>query len=213
MKKLFLSLSAILFSSAVFAQVAEDIKLNAPDKTGGMPIMQAFAERHSDRVFDTKELSLQDLSDLLWAANGVNRPDGKRTAPSAADKKDVSVYVFLKSGAYLYDAPNHILKGLVAGDRRETVGANTDIIKVSQIPVILVLVSDVSLFGDNTEGTRLTGAIDAGIVSQNISLFCAGRGLSTVPRGSMDKDAIKSLLKLSDAQIPILNNLVGYPKK
>ena len=211
MKTILLSLTFLLAATAVSAQ--SDIKLNAPDKTGGKPLMQAFSDRRSDRVFDTKELSAQDLSDLLWAANGVNRADGKRTAPSAMDRKDVIIYAFLKSGVYVYDAPTHTLKGVVEGDHRGVVGGNRSNIKVAEVPVILVLASDVSLFGGNNEGARMTGAQDVAMVSQNINLLCAGKGLSTVTRGSMDTADIKKLLNLPDHIIPMLNNLVGYPKK
>ena len=159
-----------------------------------------------------KALSLADLSDLLWAANGINRPEsGKRTAPSALNKQDVDVYVVLPEGSYLYDAKNHQLTLVSEGDHRDAVAGGQTFVKTA--PVSLVLVSDVSRFGDAQKTqNQLVGAMDAGIVSQNISLFCANAKLATVPRGSMDATQLKKVLKLKDAQIPMLNHPVGYFK-
>lgn len=202
-----------LFVFLINAQNLKEIRLNTPDKTRGANIMKAFANRHSDREFANKDLNIQDLSDLLWAANGINRPsDGKRTAPSALNKQDIDVYVIKQDGAYLYDAKQHSLKPITAGDHRSAVAGGQDFVKTA--PVCLVYVSDLSRFGkDISEQTRLMGAMDAGIVSQNVNIFCAGVGLSTVPRASMDQNTLKKLLKLSDSQIPMMNNPVGYPIK
>lgn len=203
-------LASLLFPS-VHAQSGRDIVLKAPDKTRGVSMMKALADRRSERVFADKELSLADLSDLLWAANGVNRPaDGKRTAPSAMNKQDIDVYVFTSKGVYFYDAAAHRLKAIAEGDHRAAVAGGQDFVKTA--PVSLVYVSDVSRFGRGvTEQTKLMAAMDAGIVSQNVNLFCAGVGLATVPRATMDQAALKKLLKLSTTQIPLMNNPVGYP--
>lgn len=215
MSKLVSLLTLLLaVTSAAYAQKPKDIQLNTPDKTGGKSIMQTLSDRHSNREFDTKELSLQDISDLLWAANGVNRPDGKRTAPSAMNKQDVDLYVLMKDGAYLYDARTHALKGIATGDHRALISSSPGSQTSTTPPVGLVLVSDLSKFGSNaTERAFQMGALDAGIVSQNINLFCSGKGFSTVPRMSMDNDGLKKVLRLTDSQIPMLNNPVGYPKK
>ena len=210
MRKLVSTLAALLFILTMHAQEVKEIKLNAPDKNRGTSVMKALSDRHSVREWATKELNPQDLSDLLWAANGVNRPDGKRTAPSALNKQDIDVYVFTKEGAYLYDAPNHSLKPVAKGDHRAAVAGGQDFVKTA--PVSLVLISDLSRFGNVTDQNKLMGAVDAGIVCQNINLFCSAAGLSTVPRATMDKAALKSILKLSDSQLPIMNNPVGYPK-
>ncbi len=201
------------------------IKLNEPNKTRGVPVMQAFALRASVREWSDKDLNLQDLSDLLWAANGINRPDGKRTAPSAMNAQDIDIYVFMKDGAYLYDPAGHLLKPIVTGDHRLEVtmrpggpgakpmaqpgpgGPGTP------APVQLFLVSDISRFQrGETAGKLEIAALDAGIVSQNIALFCSGTGLATRPRASMDKAKLKELLKLTDTQYPFLNMPVGYVK-
>ncbi|MCD8194321.1 MAG: SagB/ThcOx family dehydrogenase, partial [Tannerellaceae bacterium] len=173
-------------------------------------IMKTLSERRSVRAYAEQELSLQDLSDLLWAANGISQEsDGKRTAPSALNKQDIDVYVVMKEGAYLYDAKAHALNPIAAGDHRVAVAGGQDFVKTA--PVSLVLVSDLSRFGDVSDRTRVTGAMDAGYVSQNICLFCAGTGLATVPRGTMDRDALKEILKLTGSQELMLNSPVGYP--
>ena len=212
MKQLMLLLAMCVTMTTLHAQGAGELKLNRPDLNRGVNVMKAFSDRHSDREFSTRELSLQDLSDLLWAANGVNRPgDGKRTAPSALNKQDVDIYVFLSKGVYLYDASKHVLKLVAEGDHRAVVAGRQDFVK--QAPVSLVYVSDLSRFGmGQDEQVKLMGAMDAGIVSQNVNLFCAGVGLSTVPRASMDQEALRKLLKLSDTQVPMMNNPVGYSK-
>ena len=212
MKQLVLLLAMCVTMTTLHAQGAGELKLNRPDLNRGVNVMKAFSDRHSDREFSTRELSLQDLSDLLWAANGVNRPgDGKRTAPSALNKQDVDIYVFLAKGVYLYDASKHVLKLVAEGDHRAVVAGRQDFVK--QAPVSLVYVSDLSRFGMGLdEQVKLMGAMDAGIVSQNVNLFCAGVGLSTVPRASMDQEALRKLLKLSDTQVPMMNNPVGYSK-
>jgi Nitroreductase len=204
---LFYVVSLSFISSIALAQQTEDIELLSPNKTGGKSIMEAIAERKSVRSFDSKDLSPQQLSDLLWAANGVSRPDGKLTAPSAMNKQDITLYALTKKGVYLYDAQSHSLKGLVDGDHREKVSnGNND------APIIIVLVSDISKFGRNDDFSKMLGAMDAGFVGQNIYLYCSGNGLATVTRASFNKDALTELLNLSETQILMLNHPVGYPK-
>lgn len=211
MKKLSFIVCSLFLIMSMNAQ--KQIKLNAPNKSRGTTVMKALSERHSVRDFSSKELSLQDLSDLLWAANGINRSDGKRTAPSAMNKQDVDIYVVMKSGTYLYDAKTQALKPVVLKDLRGDVAGGQDFVKVA--PVSLVLVSDISRFGSmaSKEMNTIMGAVDVGTVCQNINLFCAATGLITVPRASMEKEALKQSLKLTDNQILIMNNPVGYPKK
>lgn len=200
-----------LFTNTVLAQ--NIITLNPPDLTRGLPVMKALSLRASEREFDTTSLSLQDLSDLLWAANGVNRPEsGKRTAPSAINAQDIDIYVCMKSGVYLYNANNHLLNLVVPGDYRKLVaGSQEDVLKA---PVICLLVSDISRFSRGDETKKLVWAAeDAGIVSQNISIFCASVGLATVPRATMDFPKLKEVLKLKDSQYLMLNNPVSYKKE
>ena len=191
-------------------EAQKEIKLNAPGKMRGTAVMKALADRYSEREFAARELSLQDLSDLLWAANGVNRPDGKRTAPSALNKQDIDIYVVMAKGAYLYNHTAHSLELIAAGDHRAAVAGAQDFVK--EAAACLVMVSDLSRFGAVDEHTLLMGTIDAGLVSQNINIFCSAVGLNTVPRVSMDQEILKKILKLSASQRLILNNPVGYRK-
>ena len=208
MKTFFICCAALLMTGSVYSQ---NIQLNTPDKTRGSVVMKALADRHSDREFSEKELSTQDLSDLLWAANGINRADGKRTAASARNVQDVGVYVFMAKGAYLYDYKANALNLVAAGDHRALVGAGQG--TVDKAPVMIVLVTNLTRFGKIDDHARTFGAFDCGLVSQNIALFCSGCGLSTVPRATMKIDEIKKLLHLSENELPIINNPVGYPKQ
>ncbi|MDZ7263351.1 MAG: SagB/ThcOx family dehydrogenase [candidate division KSB1 bacterium] len=221
------------------------LKLNPPDKQRGLPLMGALSVRASAREWSDQELSLQDLSDLLWAANGINRPDEKkRTAPSALNAQDIDLYVFMKNGVYLYNAQNHELDMIASGDYRSQImmvrpplppgppgtpppvppatsaAAKSDSLKrvtapqpaqLPNPPIQIILVSDADRFRFGSPELRYEwGAMDAGIVSQNISLFCAATGLKTRPKASMDKEKIRVLLKLKDSQHIFLNHPVGY---
>ncbi|MDR0973317.1 MAG: SagB/ThcOx family dehydrogenase [Prevotellaceae bacterium] len=210
MKKLLVL--TLLICVAMVTQAAEPvIKLQKPNMNRSGSVMKAFAERQSTREFATKPLTIADLSDLLWAAYGVNRADGRRTAPSAMNRQDVSLYVVLPQGVYLYDAPKEQLTLVVEGDHRALLGAGQDFMNTA--PLALLLITDLAKLGDpKNERTFAMGAADVGIVSQNISLFCAAAHLATVPRAMMDTAKLKTLLKLTDAQQPILNHPVGYFK-
>ena len=206
---------AMMAACSIFGASAQDlqgISLNAPSKQCGTDVMTAFANRQSCRSYADKELSLQQLSDLLWAANGVNRPEkGMRTAPSALNYQDVDIYVCTAKGAYLYDAKANQLVPVTGEDLREDVAKGQDFAAVA--PVSLVLVSDLSkMRGGDTPQNRLTGAMDAGIVSQNISIFCSAARLATVPRASMDINQLKKVLKLKESQVPMMNHPIGYLK-
>ena len=189
------------------------IKLPAPNlDRNGHTVMKALSQRCSSREFNSKALSMNYISDLLWAANGINRADGKRTAPSALNKQDVDIYVVLPKGIYLYQAKDHSLKLIKEGDYRNAVVGGQDF--VNDAPLSLLLVSNVSLFGDSSLlRNQLMGAVDIGTVSQNISLFCTFAGLSTVPRASMDSEQLRKLLHLTEGQLLLMNHPVGYPRK
>jgi nitroreductase len=237
-KPLLLCLSILLvWPSWSKAQELASIKLNEPNKKRGSSVMEALSLRASVREWSDKEISVQDLSDLLWAANGINRPESKkRTAASAMNSQDVDIYVFNKEGVYLYDAVQHSLMPILAGDHRSEIGmprrggpggpgappgappAGAPPAKPAggasaPASVHLVLVSDNSRFGNGTpELKREWGAIDVGLVSQNIAVFCAGTGMATRPRASVDKEKVRAMLKLKELQFPVLEHPVGYPK-
>ena len=213
MKKLFSLLVIITILNNLNAQELKPIALNPPDKTRGLPVMQAFEKRASASAFSSDKLKLKDLSDLLWAADGINRPElKKRTAPSAMNAQDIDLYVFTEEGIYIYNAAGQTLDPVVSGDQRLLVaGRQTEFAKAA---VILVMVSDISRFpGSDDAGKLSMAAMDAGLVSQNISIFCSGTGLITRPRATMDQDKLREILKLKASQYPLLNNPVSYPVK
>ena len=188
------------------------IKLMKPNKSLDVLLMQALTDRASQRDFADKQLSLEDLSSLLWAANGVNREDGRRTAPSAVNAQDIDIYVCMASGAYIYDAKQNQLARVTTEDLRPAVCGRQPM----EAPAFLVMVADLSRYPDGLATQRSIvesfAAMDAGYVSQNICLYCAAAKLATVPRASMDKEALTKSLNLKDTQIPLLNNPVGYMK-
>ena len=196
--------------SFIIAQTSQDIILPEPNLERGYPVMKALSLRASASEWKTDAITHKDLSDLLWAANGINRPEtGKRTAPSAFNAQDVDIYVFMREGVFLYNASKHLLEIVVAGDYRDLVAYTQ--VEVSQAPLICVLVSDVSKITDGEEQLRLSwSTMDAAIVSQNISIFCASVGLATRPRAHMNNKAIRKLLRLSDSQYLMLNNPVSH---
>jgi SagB-type dehydrogenase family enzyme len=207
----------LLFISVIidglYAQGLKTLILNQPDKTRGLPVMKALEKRASASEYSDKKLTIRDLSDLLWAANGINRPDmKKRTAPSALNAQDIDIYVFTEEGIYLYNASENALNPVFEGDFRLLLaGKQKDI---ADSPVILLLVSDISRFSSGDNSSKLTwAAMDAGIVSQNISIFCAAVGLNTRPRVGMDTAKVRDVLKLKDSQYPLLNSPVSYPVK
>ena len=211
MRSLLVVLIVCMAGMTAYAQGLQEIKLNAPNKERGLATMKALSDRISEREFDSRALSMQDLSDLLWAANGINRPDGRRTAPTASNRQEIDVYAIMPEGAYLYDAQVHSLKPVATGDHRGLVAMAQDFAKTA--PVCLLIVINLEKLGDATaERTKLMGSVDAGIVCQNINIFCSAVGLANVPRASMDAAGLQKVLKLSATQLPIMNNPLGYKK-
>ena len=206
----FLFILGLVFTSN--AQELQPIKLNTPSKTGGSTVMEALANRKSVREISNKKLSTQDLSDLLWAAAGINRQDADlRTAPSWRNYQDIDLYVCFPEGMYLYKSKEHILEPFAKGNFYQLIAANQPF--VNDAPVILLLVTDLSkMQEDNALPQMVIAGLDAGIISQNISIFCASKSMVTVPRGFMEKEELKKVLKLKETQHIMLNHPVGYPK-
>lgn len=213
MRKIIICLYFVSIAGSLNAQGDRDILLNQPDLSRGLAVMKALSLRASATDYDTTSFKLQDLSDLVWAANGINRKESaKRTAPSALNSQEIDVYVLMKSGAYLYDAKKQLLVLINAGDYRLlAAGKQVDVVRA---PVNCVLVSDISRFKTGDEPSKLLwAAMDAGIVSQNIAVFCAGVGFSTRPRVTMDQQMLSEVLKLKASQHLMLNHPVSYKKE
>jgi SagB-type dehydrogenase family enzyme len=208
----FLSVWILLtgFSSSP-AQEPKEIMLPKPQTDGGMPLMQALKARQSSREFSQEKLPLQVLSNLLWAADGINRPDGKRTAPSAVNWQNIDIYVALSGGLYLYQPSDHALKAILTDDVRAATGRQ-DFVK--EVPVNLVFVADFSKINRGTdEDKNFYSAAHTGFISQNVYLYCASEGLATVVRGLIDRESMAKLMKLRTDQKVMLAQSVGYPKK
>ncbi len=189
--------------------VGQTLELPAPQKTGGIPLMEALAKRTTVRAFDTKEISMQQLSNLLWASFGINRPDGRRTAPSASNKQEIDIYVLLKSGAYVYDAKNNRLIEVTQEDLRNQAADQ----RFADAPVQLIFIADLAKRSESSEEGKLkTANIDCGYISQNTYLFCTSEGLATGARGTIKRDALISKLKLRAEQKILLAHSVGYPQ-
>lgn len=206
-----LVLATICIAPISAAQALKPVQLPAPQTDGGRPLMQVLKERKSTREFGPGSLSPQTLSNLLWAAFGINRPDGRRTAPSAMNWQEVSIYVATAEGVYIYDAKANALNPVVADDFRGATGTQAF---VKDAAVNLVYVSDLSKTGGaNSSDAEMYTAADVGFIAQNVYLYCASEGLATVVRGSIDKAALAKTLNLQPRQKIILAQSVGFPKK
>lgn len=190
---------------------ARAIALPPPAKHGGLPLMEALAKRHSSREFARDPLPAQLQSDLLWAAYGVNREGGWRTAPSALNCQEIDVFVALPAGAYRYDAAAHALS-LVAGSDLRGITGYQDF--VDEAPLELVFVADHARMGMVPVSLRESyAAAAAGAIAQNVYLFCASNGLATVIRAWIDRAAIADALGLTHDQQVLLAQTVGYPEQ
>lgn len=187
-----------------------DRSLPPPNLAGGRLLVQALADRRTTRDFKPDSLADQHLSDLLWAAFGINRPaEGRRTAPSAKNAQEIDVYVALAGGLYLYEARPHRLKHQSGADLR-SLTSGQDFARVA--PVALVLVADFGRFPDTTEEqARLYAAFDAGAIAQNVSLYCASVGLGTVVH-ELNREPLARALNLGKGQHIIMAQAVGWPK-
>ena len=200
-------LSVVLGLAVAGAFGAETIKLPAPDADSGVTVMQALKARHSERAFSDKDVPMDVLSGVLWAANGFNRPD-KRTNATGMNKQTIMVYAIMKSGAYRYDAKENVLVKVCGEDLRQAVAGAQSF--AATAPVSLLITADVSDPVYKGNWSTLSH-YDAGIVSGNIYLYCAANGLATVCRRTMDQDALKKALKLPNTTVLHLNHPIGYP--
>ena len=220
-----LMVGLFLCLSPCFAPAQDIIKLPAPQMDGGKPLMQALKARQSTRGnFGPEEkLSLQALSNLLWAANGVNRPDGHRTAPTAAGWNNIDIYVATADGLFLYDPPQHVLKVISKEDVRAVSGLEgpaggkmkQDFAKTA--PLSLVYVADMA----KTKGMKYEGEdvgplwsyTNAGVIAENVYLFCASEGLACILRAMLDPVQVAKSFKLRPEQKAILMTTIAQFKK
>jgi SagB-type dehydrogenase family enzyme len=184
-------------------------KLPDPQLEKGKPLMQALLLRQSIRSYSDRDLALQEMANLLWAANGINRKEsGRRTAPTAQNRQEIEVYVSNREGLFRYDAKQHALITVHTRDIRAITGTQP---YVATAPVNLVIVADLSKMGTDVQANLQTASIDAGFVSQNIYLYCASEGMATVVRGSVDREKLAAEMGLGPNFHIVVAQSVGYP--
>jgi nitroreductase len=201
-------------SQAQAATQAEGvIKLLQPDLKKGVPMMEALSKRRTDRNLSDKKLTQQQLSEVLWAADGVNRPDGKRTAPAAMKKYAVDIYAVLPEGVYFYDVAKHELTLVVKGDFRKESGMQ-DFVYIAPLNLVYVLNlkdwQDTSRPIPEQKRDRWI-AVELGCISQNVHLYCASEGLGTVIRGMIDENKFSEVIKVKPELI-LMAQTVAYLK-
>jgi nitroreductase len=193
--------------------------LPKPQRQGGKPLMQALNERHTNRNIGEEKLAPQTLSNLLWAAFGVNREsNGLRTAPSAMAVREMDIYAFLPEGVYLFDAVAHSLKPVLAGDQRAKTGNQAG---VGKAPVSLVYVADLNKYSAGAGPMTVTDAAvqtawsnaHAGFIAQNVYLYAASEGLACWFRALIDNAGLAKLLNLRPGQKVLYSQGIGYPVK
>ncbi len=188
---------AFTFAAATLLSAA-DLNLPEPDKKGGIPLMQALNQRKTIRAYSDKQLSMQTVSNLLWAASGVNRPDGRMTAPTARNFQEITLYAVIPSGIYRYDASKNKLVQVSSENITQKM--------TGKAPMTVVFVADTK-----KQPNIKFSSVDCGYISQNIYLYCASAGLGTVVRGMFDKSFIGKL-KLQEGSEVLFIQSVGYPK-
>jgi nitroreductase len=193
------------------AQDLKPIQLPKPQTEGGRPLMQVLKDRKTTRDFSSEKLSLQTVSDLLWAAFGINRPTGQRTAPSAVNWQEIDVFVALPEGLFVYDAKANVLQPVLAEDIRAATGTQA---YPKDAPVNLIYVADYDKPGRVPETEKdFWSAADVGYISQNVYLFSASEGLVSGVRALIDRPALAKIMKLRPKQKILLAQSVGHPKK
>jgi hypothetical protein len=193
LKTLFVFALVLSFTSVSESAVSQDsIVLPPPVKTGGLPLNEALAARASSRNFKPDGLTLPQLSQILWAAFGVNRDDGKRTIPTARDKKELQVYAVLASGVYVYDAEKNVLSRVLEGNFTQEFGKS---------PLTLLYA------GPNNQ----VGAFHAGSAYQNVGLYCASEKLSNVVKGT-GADKLKGKFALPEGFEVLVVQSIGLPE-
>ena len=183
--------------------------LPPPRKSGGMPLISALQQRHSTLEYSDRQIPQQLLSDLLWAAFGINRPSGDRTAPYWRHVMVIDLYLALADGVWVYEPKAHALLLHLAQDIRGQTG-HQDFVATAPLNLIYVAhgerMTDVS-----PQERRLYASVDAGFIGQNVYLFCASEGLATVFRGALDQVKLARTLRLPDEQFVTFAQTVGYP--
>lgn len=211
MKKL-LMLVLLLYSVSAYA---DNIRLPDPEKSGGMSLSEALTRRHTEREFADTDFNIQELSNLLYSAGGVNRPEGKLVYPVGMGVHDTLIYAVMRDGVYMYDPQAHSLELLEYGDHRGECNSHNDF--AGKASVNLVYVHDIDAWKDFMTSERpipkeaiiRMGMIHSGAIMQNVYLFAATQNWNCVAQGSFDNAKLRELLKLNDTQTITLLQSIG----
>ena len=199
---------ALLAAAPVLAAADERI-LPPPRKEAGKPLMQALQARHSTRDYSGRALSEQILSDIMWAAFGVNRANGDRTAPYWRHIMVIDVLAAMADGVWFYDPARHVLVRRMSADIRAQTGQQDF---VGRAPLNLIYIAHGNRMRDvASEERRLYASVDTGFIGQNVYLYCASEGLASVFRGAVDTRALGRTLGLADGDFVTFAQTVGYP--
>lgn len=207
MKKIIIAVSICSIAAAVSAK---EIILPKPDLKSGRPLMECFSLRRSSRNFADKALPVQMISEILFAADGINRPDGHKTVPTAMNRQNQTIYAVTADAVYFYNNKKHSLVPINKGDFRKDCGMQSF---HRTAPLIIVFVSDMAAIGNTAAEKAMYAGNHSGSASQNVYLYAASKGLSTVICGSIKKDVLKKVLKLKGAQQAVFSQPIGYPAK
>ncbi len=173
-----------------------------------MPLLQALQERRSSREFRTDELPVPIIASIPWAGFGINRPDGKRTAPSAYNVQDIDIYLATSKGLYRYEAGTHSLIPLLPDDLRPYTGTQAF---AAGAPLDLVYVSSYDRIGASDEECTQWSWAHSGCIAQNVYLACAALGLATVVRSTLDRTGLSVRMGLASSQHVTLSQTIGFP--
>lgn len=206
-----LLLAFFLFGSTLFAQTDSEILLPKPQTEGGMPLMTALQNRKTVREISPELLSEQQLSNLLWAAWGQNRQDGRRTAPSARNMQEIDLYVLKADGAFRFDPTRHALIPIIKEDIR-VLSAKAEFAQKAPVMILFVVNYDRQPMPGKSLKKRYA-AVDAGFIGQNIYLYAASENLATVFLGQINPKEAGEKLKLTADQEVIYGQVIGKKAK
>ena len=211
-----ISVVCVVFASgfvlSAFGQELKPIQLPEPKLDPSKSLVQAFKDRKTSREYSGHKLPEQALSNLLWAAWGINRSDsGKRTAPSAVNWQETDLYVSTTQGMYLYDPKGNALVPVLPGDNRAL--TYTQVERFKDAPVNLVYVADFQKMGDRKDEEKMVlASMDTGFIAENVYLYCASENLPTCFRASIDREKFDQAVKLRPTQKVVAAQSVGLPK-
>ncbi|MCL2328744.1 MAG: nitroreductase family protein [Bacteroidetes bacterium] len=186
----------------------QSIKLPPPQTSGGMPVYEAMQKRETSRDFVNKDLTPQQISNILWAAYGFNR-EGKRTVPSSQNSQEYTIYVFTSKNVYEWDATTNTLEHFRNGDQRAMTGTQ-DFVKNASIN--LLFVANYNKIKGKEEDKDVTAAVNCGFIMQNVHLAAAAEGLGSVVRGSVDREKFGHYMQLPEFKKIMYAQSVGVVK-